>query len=184
MTFVRRIARPMLASVFVVQGLDALREPQKIAPRVEGFAQKVAGPLGLPQDPELLVRANGAVMAGGGALLATGRLPRLGALAVVGSLVPTTMVGHPFWAEKDPAARKLHRLQFLKNMALLGGLLLAAVDTEGKPGVAYRVGMVRDDATRIAKRTRRDARHAARATKREAKLAAKLAASQAHDALT
>ena len=45
----------------------------------------------LPDDDVLIVRANGAVQAGAGALLATGIQPRLSALAMAGSLVPTTI---------------------------------------------------------------------------------------------
>ena len=102
MTLVRRVARPLLAAIFVVQGLDQLRHPSALKPKVAPFAEQLA-PLGLPNDPELLVRANGATMVGGGALLATGRVPRLASLALAGALVPTTYVGHPFWAETDPA---------------------------------------------------------------------------------
>jgi len=178
MTIVRRVARPMLAAIFVAQGLETLRHPAKMAPRVAKFAEQVA-PLGLPNDPELLVRANGATMVGGGALLATGKLPRLASLALFASMVPTTYVGHAFWAETDPTTKRTQRLQFLKNLGLMGGLLLAAVDTEGKPGVAYRMGMATDSAKRAAKRTKREAKHAARAARREARLAA----SQAHDAV-
>lgn len=179
MTLVRRVARPMLAAIFVVQGLDALRHPARLAPKAAKLAEQLA-PLGVPNDPELLVRANGATMAAGGALFATGRFPRLASLALAGAMVPTTYVGHPFWAESDPAAKKTQRIQFLKNVGLVGGLLLASVDTEGKPGLAYRMGMAGDAAKRTARRSRREARHAARAARREAKLAA----SQAHDALT
>ena len=179
MTLVRRVARPMLAAIFVVEGLEQLRHPSAMAGKVTKFAEQVA-PLGLPNDPELLVRANGATMVGGGALLAVGRVPRLAALALVGSMVPTTYVGHQFWAETDPAAKRMQRLQFLKNLALIGGLLLATVDTEGRPGLAYRVGMADSSAKRTAKRARREARHIAHAARREARLAR----AQAHDALT
>lgn len=179
MTLVRRVARPMLAAIFVVQGLEQLRHPAALKAKVAPFAEQVA-PLGLPNDPELLVRANGATMMGGGALLATGHFPRLASLALVGSLVPTTYVGHRFWEESDPATRSTQRVAFLKNLGLIGGLLLASVDTEGKPGLAYRAGLATDSAKRAAKQTRREAKHAARAARREAKLAA----SQAHDALT
>jgi uncharacterized membrane protein YphA (DoxX/SURF4 family) len=170
----------MLAAVFVVQGLEQLRHPSALRAKVEPFAEKVAAPLGLPSDPELLVRANGATMVGAGALLATGHLPRLAATALVGTMVPTTYVGHPFWAQTDPDAKRTHRTAFLKNLGLIGGLLLAAVDTEGKPGLAYRAGLAGDSARRAGKRARREAKHAAKAARREAKLAA----SQAHDALT
>jgi uncharacterized membrane protein YphA (DoxX/SURF4 family) len=180
----------MLAAIFVVQGLEQLRHPAALKAKVAPFAEQVA-PLGLPNDPELLVRANGATMVGGGALLATGRVPRLAALALVGSLVPTTYVGHRFWEESDPATRNVQRIGFLKNVGLIGGLLLATVDTEGKPGLAYRAGLATDSAKRAAKRTRREAKHAAGTARREARLAAKaarreakLVATQAHDALT
>ena len=179
MTLVRRVARPMLAAIFVVQGLEQLRHPAALKAKVAPFAEQVA-PLGLPNDPELLVRANGATMVGGGALLATGHLPRVAALALVGSLVPTTYVGHRFWEESDPATRTTQRIGFLKNLGLIGGLLLASVDTEGKPGLAYRACLAGSSAKRAAKQTRREAKHAAHAARREAKLAA----SQAHDALT
>jgi putative oxidoreductase len=179
MTLVRRVARPLLAAIFVVQGLDQLRHPSALKPKVARLAEQLA-PLGLPNDPELLVRANGATMVAGGALLATGRVPRLASLALAGSLVPTTYVGHPFWTETDPAVKRTQRINFLKNLGLLGGLLLASVDTEGKPGLAYRAGLAGDSAKRTVTRAKREARHAARAARREAKLAA----SQAHDALT
>lgn len=179
MTLVRRVARPMLAAIFVVQGLEQLRHPSALSAKVSPLAARLA-PLGVPNDPELLVRANGATMVGGGALLATGRVPRVASWALAGALVPTTYVGHPFWAEREPADKRTQRIAFLKNLGLLGGLLLAAVDTEGRPGLAYRAGMVTDAAKRNARRTRREAKRAAHAARREAKLAA----TQAHDALT
>ena len=179
MTLVRRVARPLLAAIFLLQGLEQLRHPSALNPKLAPFAERLA-PLGLPNDPELLVRANGATMVAGGALLATGRVPRLASLALAGALVPTTYVGHAFWAETDPAVKRTQRIGFLKNLGLLGGLLLASVDTEGRPGLAYRAGLASDSAKRTAKKARREAKHAAHAARREAKLAA----AQAHDALT
>lgn len=187
MSLIRRVARPMLAAMFVVSGLDQLRHPAKQAPRLAPIADKAAPRLHLPNDPELLVRANGAAMVGGGTLLALGHMPRLSSLMLAGTLVPTTYVGHPFWEEKDAGARAQQRTAFLKNVAILGGLLLATVDTEGRPGIAYRMHLATESAGRTAKRTKREAkyakreaRHASRAAKREVKLAA----TQAHDALT
>ena len=82
----------------------------------------------LPEDDELVVRGNAAVMVAGGTLLALGIAPRLSALALAGSLIPTTLAGHSYWAIEDPVARKQQRIQFHKNMAMLGGLLLAVID--------------------------------------------------------
>jgi uncharacterized membrane protein YphA (DoxX/SURF4 family) len=173
MTLVRRIARPMLGAMFVVGGLDALRHPATKVDQVAPFLEKVGDPLGLPDDPELLVRANGATMLTGGVLLSIGRFPRFAATALAAALVPTTYAGHPFWEEKDPVKRKQQRTHFLKNLGLLGGVLLAAVDTEGKPGLSWRAKNAVGD-------TRRGARRAAKAARREAKLAA----AQAENTLT
>jgi uncharacterized membrane protein YphA (DoxX/SURF4 family) len=62
--------------------------------------------LPLPQDDELVVRGNAAVQMAGGTMLALGVLPRLSALALVASMVPTTLAGHAYWSLEDPAARK------------------------------------------------------------------------------
>ena len=69
------------------------------------------------------------------------------------------------WEEKDPQAKAQQRIHFFKNVSMLGGLLLASVDTVGKPGLAWR-------ARHAAKDARREARHLAGTAKREAKLAA------------
>ncbi|MDF3280092.1 MULTISPECIES: DoxX family protein [Gordonia] len=140
----RRIARPMLATVFIASGVDALRKPTGRAEMAGDFIESSLNALpenvsaAVPHDPELLVRINGAVQVGGGLLLATGKFPRIAALGLAGSLVPTTFAGHPFWQETDPAKRNLQRTQFLKNVSLAGGLLIAAADTEGKPSLAWR----------------------------------------------
>jgi uncharacterized membrane protein YphA (DoxX/SURF4 family) len=180
MSLIRRVARPMLAATFVVGGLDQLRHPAKQAAKLAPLAQKAAPALHLPDDPELLVRANGAAMVGAGTLFAMGRMPRMSATVLAATLAPTTYVGHPFWQAQDAATRAQQRTAFLKNLGVLGGLLLATVDTEGRPGVAYRMHMVSRGAERKAKTTRRQAKHAARAARREARLAARTA----HDALT
>jgi len=141
---IRRLARPMLATMFVAGGVDTLRNPagraQAAAPLIAKSEQALPDQItdNIPTDPDTLVKVNAAVQVGGGLLLATGRLPRLASLALAGSLVPTTFAGHPFWEETDPATKAAQRVHFFKNVSLLGGLLIAAVDTEGKPSVGWR----------------------------------------------
>ena len=90
MTVVRRLARPLLAAMFIDGGLDALRHPSAKLAKAEPIVHKIAAPLHLPDDPELLIRANGAAMVGAGTLFAAGRFPRLSALVLAATLVPTT----------------------------------------------------------------------------------------------
>ena len=169
MTVVRRIARPMLAAIFVTGGLDALLHPAERAKIAAPLVTKLSGPLNLPDDPEMLVRANGATMVAAGTMLGLGTFPRLAAAALAGTLIPTTYTAHAFWTVKDPAARAQQRTHFLKNVGLLGGVLLAAVDTAGKPGLAYRTRHAQSEARRQAALTKREAHRATKRARRSAK---------------
>lgn len=172
MSVVRRVARPLLASMFVVGGVDQLKHPSSKSEAARPVVGRLAPLLRLPEDTELLVRANGVLMAGAGTMLALGRLPRLSAAVLAASLVPTTISAHRYWEEEDPQARAQQRVHLLKNLGLLGGLLLAAVDTGGKPGLAYRAHLASESVQRAARTTRREARHAARTVTTEARLKA------------
>ncbi|PZR84323.1 MAG: DoxX family protein [Candidatus Aeolococcus gillhamiae] len=138
MTLTRRLARPMLASVFIASGIDTLRNPGPRAEMAEPVTTKLASSLPLPDDTEQLVKLNAGVQVVAGTLLAIGRFPRLAAAALAGSLVPTTYAGHRFWEEEEAADKSRQRVQFLKNLGLLGGLILAAFDHDGAPSLGWR----------------------------------------------
>ncbi|MFF8833333.1 DoxX family protein [Streptomyces sp. NPDC015131] len=139
MAIFRKLARPLLASTFVSGGLHTLRDPGSVAPAAEPVARPVTERIpALPDQTEKLVRVNGAIQVGAGLLFATGRFPRLSALALATTLVPTTLAGHAYWTVEDPEERAAQRIHFFKNLSMLGGLLIAAADTHGKPSLAYR----------------------------------------------
>jgi len=124
----RPAARVLTGSTYMLLGFDALRAPggrvDQAAPVLAAIRKQVP----LPKDDEQVVRVNAAVQVLSGTLLALGIAPRLSALVLAGSLVPTTMAGHSYWTHEDPDARKMQRIQFHKNMAMIGGLLFAALD--------------------------------------------------------
>ena len=124
MSFSSLVARPLLAGMFVYGGLDSFRNPGGKVGRAEKVVPDIADAIGIDADTEQLVQLNGAVQVGAGVTMALGIFPRLSALLLAGSLVPTTLAGHRFWEEEDDAARAQQRIQFLKNLAMLGGLLL------------------------------------------------------------
>jgi putative oxidoreductase len=161
MTITRLLARPMLATIFVAGGVNALRateahaaKAKKVTDRIVPLAQRAAPGAPIPTDAATLVRINAGAQLVAAAALATGRAPRLSATVLAASLVPTTLAGHRFWEESDPQAKAMQRLQFAKNTSILGGLLLAGVDTEGKPGLAWRARRAAKDVRREAKLAR------------------------------
>jgi len=162
MTLLRAIPRTMLASYFVAAGIKAIRDPESLVPAAEPLVDRVV-PLVkeytpeqvsgyVPENTVTLVRVNGITQVTGGLALATGKGRRLGALLLAGSLIPSTIAKHPFWTVQDPEARAQDRSHFLKNVSLLGGVLLAAQDTEGKPSLVWRA---RKGGEAIAKETRK-----------------------------
>ncbi|MDX2357233.1 DoxX family membrane protein [Dietzia sp. PP-33] len=157
---IRRLARPMLATVFVIDGVETLRNPQahvakaaplvdKAAPLVEKGEQAVNEHVTtsvppVTKDTETLVKALAGVKVGAGVLFALGKAPRLSALALTASHLPTTVTRNDFWAESDPAAKSRKTTGLATDVALLGALLLASVDTAGQPGLAWRANKVGD----------------------------------------
>jgi uncharacterized membrane protein YphA (DoxX/SURF4 family) len=135
---ISRLARPLLAAIFIAGGIDTLRNLEPKVKQVEPFLRKTVGsvedslPERIPTDAATLVRLDAAVKVGAGVALALGKFPRLAAFALALGLVPTSLAAHAFWEHEDPQARAMQQAQFLKNLGLLGGLLM--VMTERKPG--------------------------------------------------
>lgn len=154
---IRRVARPLLAAIFITGGLNALRKPEGHAQAVSSLIDRAGfGPSReqLPADLGTLVQVDGAVKVAAGALLALGKMPRLAALLLATSLVPTTVAGHPFWEFEDEGQRRGQLIHFEKNLGLLGGLLMVMVDNGG------------GKRKRSPKRERKEAKRAAKAERK------------------
>jgi len=169
MTLTRLIARPMLSSMFIVGGINALRNTEMMAERAKPvtdmivpWAKKMAPSVPIPSDEKTWVRINAGVHIGAGLALATGRAPRLSALVLAATLVPTTAAGHRFWEASDHGARSNQQVHFFKNVSMLGGLLIAAADNNGKPSVAWRAKHSASTVRKEAKRARKQAKRAAK----------------------
>ncbi|HZT67178.1 MAG TPA: DoxX family membrane protein [Acidimicrobiales bacterium] len=126
---IRYMARPLMGGLFVMSGVDVLRNPEPRAKAAAPLLDEISDRVGkLPADSVQLVQANAAVHVVAGTMLTIGRAPRLAAAALAASLVPTTLGGHRFWEFEDPQQASQQRVHFMKNAAILGGLLFAATD--------------------------------------------------------
>jgi uncharacterized membrane protein YphA (DoxX/SURF4 family) len=140
---IRRIARPLLSAVFIGQGIDSLRNPkpaaEAAAPTVDGL-RALPDPVGssIPSDPQTFAQINAAVQIGGGLLLATGKAPRIASAALAFTVLPANLGAHMFWSESDPQVKAQKRKDFLTDLSLLGGLIIASADTAGKPSLGWR----------------------------------------------
>ncbi len=132
--------------MFLYGGANALKNASVMAPKAQPIAdqlQKLAPDV--PLTATNLVRLNGAIHVGAGAALATGHFPRLSALILAGTLVPTTATGHQFWKATDPAQKANQKIHFTKNLSMIGGLLMATLDPD--PHKKFIARRAKDKAT-------------------------------------
>jgi putative oxidoreductase len=130
MGVLRTLGRGMIAALFLIAGVDVLRRPEPRAEVAHNALEKLRSVVAAVPDDITAVRANAAVQMVAATLLAFGKAPRPAAVVLAASLVPTTLTGHAFWTFDDPAQSAQQRAHFAKNLAILGGLLLAALPPE------------------------------------------------------
>jgi putative oxidoreductase len=108
------LGRIFLALLFVVSGVG----------KITGYAATAAlmASKGLPMV-DILLPLTIAVELGGGLLLALGWKARWAAAALFLFLIPTTLIFHQFWGI-DPKLVQMQKIHFLKNVAIMGGMLL------------------------------------------------------------
>lgn len=124
MRIARFVGRAALSSLFIYGGQNQVKNAEYIAGAVEGAADQYG--VSLPVSGELTTQISGVTMATLGTALALGVAPRTSAAVLAGMLVPTTVIGHPFWAVEDEAEKTNHLISALKNLSVAGGLLYLA----------------------------------------------------------
>lgn len=147
----RPLARAMLASWFVSQGVDAVRRPADhvatTLPVLRAVAERASGPAGRDltsylDGPTLkrAVQVHGAVTALTGLSLVLGKAPRTAALVLAGLSAPLVLSNLPVRVSGETADdRRARRDRLVQALTATGGAILAGVDREGRPGIAWRV---------------------------------------------
>ena len=123
------LARVCLSLIFLFAAYGMIRDFERT---VADMTTK-----GVPAAKAALVAA--LVMEIGGALLLLlGHRARLGAWVLILFLAPVTVLYHNFWSAPTPAAGTVQAIQFLKNLAIMGGLLLVGAYGGGPLGLDAR----------------------------------------------
>jgi|SRR5580704_7525863 putative oxidoreductase len=125
-TLIRTAGRLCISAIFVYTGYGMINNAERYAKRAAA-----AVPM-LPEDP-MVARAHGATMMVAGSTLALGIVPRMSARVLALTMIPNTLIGHPFWKSESPEDRRTQLVHFLKNIGLFGGLLYLSADKRTAP---------------------------------------------------
>ena len=157
----------MVGGVNALKNAPALATTAKpVVDRIRPLLEKAAPQVKIPEDTVTLVRINAARRSS-----PPQRSPADALRASPARCWPPRWCRPPWpvtssGTRATPRRRANQRIHFFKNLSMLGGLLLASVDTEGRPGVAWR-------AKNAATGARRQGKHLRREAKLQARLAAK-----------
>lgn len=113
-SFLMLIGRLSIAAIFLLAGFSKFLDYDGT------LAYMIAK--GVPYVPYTLYAA-ALVEIIGGALLVFGYKTRFAATLLALFLIPVTYMMHDFWNVSEPAVKALETINFLKNLAIFGGLL-------------------------------------------------------------
>jgi putative oxidoreductase len=128
------LARFLLSAIFLASGVNKIfhwHEMEKMLMNIlcdwqtyMGFSDTAQHCFTVltPWTPLLLIAATLLELVGG-LLLLLGVREKLGASLLVLVLIPTTIIVHQFWFVEG-GLRDVQQIMFLKNLAILGGLLM------------------------------------------------------------
>lgn len=109
------VGRLCLAALFLPSGIGKLGN-------LAGFTGFLAGK-GVPA-PQVFAALAAATEVIAPLLLIVGLFPRVTAVWLAGFTVVATVISHLFWTFPDAAAQSAQQIQFLKNVGIIGGLLV------------------------------------------------------------
>lgn len=127
MTF---IGRGLLAAIFIMSGLSKLNDPQ-------GTQQYMAA-MGMTWATGFFFWSAVAIELGGGLALLLGFMTRFAATLLVLFMIPTTWIFHTNFPDPNQV------IHFLKNLAIMGGLLYASVFGAGPLSVDAGMSRTRE----------------------------------------
>lgn len=121
--------RILISAIFLMSGIAKLTDLSGTVGHMNGA--------GIPHAEVLAIIAGIAEICGGLAIL-LGFMGRLGAIGLVVFMIPTTILFHGFW-RFEGAEAKTQMVNFMKNLAIIGGLLMVAAYGPGKYSIDQKV---------------------------------------------
>lgn len=121
------LARVLIAFIFLYEAYDSIAFFKLTKEKMLSY--------GLTWQPDLLLTGGIFLLILGGILVLIGYRSGFGSILLLLYWIPITFIVHSWWNEPTPEAQRLESLQFMKNLAIIGGLLIIIVNGSGRYSV-------------------------------------------------
>ena len=163
MSIVRRLARPLLATGYIAGGVEAFRNSsaaaEQLEPAVKSLERIVPQLRPVTANRAQLAQGIAAAQVAAASMLAISKFPRLSSSVLLGTTAINTYVEFRSADSSDKQAKASRRAHVMKNLSLVGAVMIASVDTAGNPSLVWRAshlaGDVRKSAAKVSKDTRK-----------------------------
>lgn len=128
------LARMMLSTIFIFEAYDSIS--------FYGKTKNTMTAYGVTWNQDFLLITVIGLLVIGATLVLLGYYANLGAILLLCYMIPITFIVYSFW--DDPAdVKHIQSIMFMKNIAIIGGLLLLMVNGSGKWSVNRLVHVLR-----------------------------------------
>lgn len=124
-TLTMGLGRLLLGGLFVISGAGKIMRWEGVLGSIQDRGFPVTDVYGYPAS-QLILGAVIALEIIGGLMLITGLGSRLAAVALAAFTIAAGVIFHDFWTVAEPAQYMNQFNHFMKNVAIVGGLLVVA----------------------------------------------------------
>jgi putative oxidoreductase len=124
----------MLSAIFIFEVYDSIY--------FYGKTKETMTEYGLTWNQDFLLISVIVCLIFGATLVLIGYYANLGAILLLCYIIPTTLIVYSFWNDPQEVQR-IQSIMFMKNIAIIGGLLLLMVNGAGKYSVKRLIHVLR-----------------------------------------
>ena len=128
------IARVLIACIFLYEAYDSIIFFNSTKMTMEAYS--------IVWNQDFLLIGAIFLLLMGGILVLIGYYPNFGAVLLLLYWVPVTFIVYSFWND-PPGVRRINSIMFMKNLAIMGGLLFVFVNGTGKYSVKRLLHVLR-----------------------------------------
>ncbi len=117
------IGRILISIIFLYEAYDTMFYYQE--------SKAIMTSYGVTWNQDFLLVSSIMCLILGGLLLLLGYRPGLGSILILFYWIPVTFIAHSFWND-PPENQRIEAIIFMKNLAIIGGLMLVYVNGSGR----------------------------------------------------